>query len=49
MVRRVKIFKTEEASEIQQARLTEACGKVSSDKNEQKSVKTPLSFSNVIA
>ena len=33
MVKWVKIFKTEKALEIQQARLTVACGKVKSEKN----------------
>ena len=45
---RVKIFKTEKTIEIQQVRLTEPCGKVLSEKNACKSVKTALLLSNVI-
>ena len=42
------IFKTEKTIEIQPARLTEVCGKVSSEKKADKSVKTLLLLSNVI-
>ena len=42
------IFKTEKTKEIQQVRLTEVCGKVLSEKNAYKSVKTALLLSNVI-
>ena len=48
MVIWVKIFKTEKTIEIQLARLTEVCGKVLSEKNAYKSVKTALLLSNVI-
>ena len=48
MVIWVKIFKTEKTIEIQLVRLTEVCGKVPSEKNAYKSVKTPLLLSNVI-
>ena len=48
MVKRVKIFKTEITIEILLVRLTEVCGKVLSDKNANKSVKTALLLSNVI-
>ena len=48
MVKRVRIFKTEKTLEIQQVRLTEACGKVLNKKNGYKSVKTALLLSNVI-
>ena len=44
----VKIFKTEKTIEIQLVRLTEVCGKVPSEKNAYKSVKTALLLSNVI-
>ena len=44
----VKIFKTEKTIEIQLIRLTEVCGKVLSEKNAYKSVKTALLLSNVI-
>ena len=46
----VKIFKTEKTIEIQLVRLTEVpvCGKVQSEKNAYKSVKTALLLSNVI-
>ena len=44
----VKIFKTEKTIEIQLVRLTEVCGKVLSEKNAYKSVKTALLLSNVI-
>ena len=47
MVIWVKIFKNEKAIEIQLVRLTEVCGKVPSEKNALKSVKTVLSLSNV--
>ena len=43
MVIWVKIFETEETIEIQLVRLTEVCGKVSSEKNAYKSVKRSLS------
>ena len=48
MVKWVKIFKTEKTIEIQLVRLTEVCGKVPSEKNANKSVKTALLLSNVI-
>ena len=48
MVKWVKIFKTEKKIEIQLVRLTEVCGKVLSEKNAYKSVKTALLLSNVI-
>ena len=48
MVKCVKIFKTEKTIEIQLIRLTEVCGKVLSEKNAYKSVKTALLLSNVI-
>ena len=48
MVIRVKIFKTEKTVEIQLVRLTVVCGKVLSEKNGYKSVKTALLLSNVI-
>ena len=48
MVIWVKIFKTEKTIEIQLVRLTEVCGKVSSEKNVYKSVKTALLLFNVI-
>ena len=38
----VKIFKTEKNIEMQLVRLTEVCGKVLSEKNDYKSVKTAL-------
>ena len=44
----VKIFKTEKGIERQLVRLTEVCGKVTSEKNAYKSVKTALLLSNVI-
>ena len=44
----VKILKTEKTIEIQLVRLTEVCGKVPSEKNVYKSVKTALLLSNVI-
>ena len=48
MVIWVKIFKTEKAIEIHVVKLTEVCGKVLSEKNAYKSVKTALLLSNVI-
>ena len=48
MVKWVKIFKTEKKLEIQLVRLTEVCGKVLSEKNAYKSIKTVLLLSNVI-
>ena len=48
MVKWVKIFKTEKTIEIHLVRLTEVCGKVPSEKNAYKSVKTALLLSNVI-
>ena len=48
MVIWVNIFKTEITIEIQLVRLTEVCGKVLSEKNAYKSVKTALLLSNVI-
>ena len=48
MVIWVKIFKTEKPIEIHLVRLTEVCGKVLSEKNAFKSVKTSLLLSNVI-
>ena len=48
MVKRVKIFKTVKTTEMQPVRLTEVCGKVSSEKNAYKSVKTALLLSNGI-
>ena len=48
MVIWVKIVKTEKAIEIQLVRLTEVCGKVPSEKNAYKSVKTPLLLSDII-
>ena len=47
MVKWVKIFNTEKTIEIQLVRLTEVCGKVLSEKNDYKSVKTALLSSNV--
>ena len=47
MVIWVKIFKTEKTIEIQLVRLTEVCGKVQSEKNAYKSVKTALLLSHV--
>ena len=43
----VKIFKTEKIIEIQPVRPTEVCGKVPSEKDAYKSVKTALLLSNV--
>ena len=48
MVIWVKILKTEKTTEIQLVRLTEVCGKVLSEKNDYKSVKTALLLYNVI-
>ena len=48
MVKWVKIFKAEKTIEIQLVRLTEVCGKVLSEKNAYKSVKTALLLSDVI-
>ena len=48
MVKWVKIFKTEKTIKIQLVRPTEVCGKISSEKNGYKSVKTSLLLSNVI-
>ena len=48
MVKWVKIIKTEKTIEIQLVRLTEVCGKVLSEKNACKSIKTALLLSNVI-
>ena len=48
MVIWVNIFKTEKTIETQLVRLTEVCGKVLSEKNAYKSVKTALLLSNVI-
>ena len=48
MVKWVKIFKTEKNIETQLVRLTEVCGKVLSEKNDYKSVKTALVLSIVI-
>ena len=48
MVIWVKIFKTEKSIEIQLVRLTEVRGKVLSEKNVYKSVKTALILSNII-
>ena len=44
----VKILKTVKTIEIQLVRLTEVCGKVLSEKNAYKSVKTAFFLSNVI-
>ena len=43
-----QILENEKNIEIQLVRLTEVCGKVLSDKNAYKSVKTALLLSNVI-
>ena len=48
MVIWVNIFKTDFLLEKQLVRLTEVCGKVLSEKNAYKSVKTALLLSNVI-
>ena len=44
----VKIFKTEKTIEIPRVRLTQECGKVLSEKNADKSVKTALLLSNSV-
>ena len=44
----VKIFKTEKTIEIHLVRLIEVCGKVLSENNSYKFVKTSLLLSNVI-
>ena len=44
----IKIFKTEKTIEIQLVRLTEVCGKVLSEKDAYKSVKTALLLYNII-
>ena len=48
MVKWVKIFKTEKTIEIKLVRLTDVCGKVLSEENAYKSIKTALLLSNVI-
>ena len=48
MVILVKIFKTGKNIEMQLVRLSEVCGKVLSEKNDYKSVKTALLLSNVV-
>ena len=48
MVKWVKILKTEKTIEKQLVRLTEVCGKVLSEINAYKSVKTGLLLSNAI-
>ena len=48
MVIWVKLLQTEKIIEIQLVRLTDVCGKVLSEKNAYKSVKTALLLSNVI-
>ena len=48
MVKWVKIFKTEKTKEIQLVRLADICGKVLSEKNAYKFVKTALLLSDVI-
>ena len=48
MIIYVKILKTEKTIEIQLVRLTEVCGKILSEKNASKSVKTASIMSNVI-
>ena len=48
MVIWVKIFKAEFFLEIQLVRLTEVCGKVLSEENAYKSVKSAMLLSNVI-
>ena len=42
------MFKTEKTVEIQLVKPNEVCGKILSEKNDYKSVKTALSLSNVI-
>ena len=48
MVTWVKILKAEKTIEIQSVRPIEVCGRVLSEKNDYKSVKTALLLSNVI-
>ena len=48
VVIRIKIFKSEKTIEIQLVRLNEVCGKVLSERNAYKSVKTALLLSNAI-
>ena len=48
MVIWVKIFKVEKTIEIQLVRLNKVCGKVLSEKNAYKSIKTALLLSNVM-
>ena len=48
MAKCVKIFQTEKTIEILLVRPAEVCGKISSEKNGYKSVKTALLLSNVI-
>ena len=48
MVKLVKIITTEKTIKTQLVRLTEVCGKVLSEKNAYKSVKTASLLSNVI-
>ena len=48
MVKQVKILKNEKTIEVQLVRLTEVCGKLLSEKNTHKSVKTVLLLSDVI-
>ena len=48
MVKWVKIFKTVKTIQVQLVRPTEVCGKVLSEKNAYKSVKTALLLPNVI-
>ena len=48
VVKWVKISKTENTIEIQLVRLNEVCGKILSEKNAYRSVKTALLLSNVI-
>ena len=48
MVKWVKIFKTEKTIEIQLVRVPEVFGKVLSENNDYKSVKTAMLLSNVI-
>ena len=48
MVKWVKLFKTETNIDIQPVRPIEVCGKVESEKNNYKSIKTSLLLSNVI-
>ena len=48
MVIWVKIFKTKKTKEIQLVRINEVCGRVLSEQNGYKSVKTAFILSNVI-